>query len=71
MVQINSKKQVSRRVVALRRAVRVDTQKIRAKTIKHLQEIFHIATDYARGKIVNVTGEYGQKRPITIAEKQS
>jgi hypothetical protein len=35
-----------------------------------LEEVFHIASDYARGKIDRVTVEDGKKRPLTIVERQ-
>ena len=39
MVQINSKKRVSRRISQLRRILHVDTQRVRRKMIQRLEEI--------------------------------
>jgi hypothetical protein len=63
------KNRVFRRVTKLRRTINVDTQKLRRKAIKQLDEIFSIACDYARGTIANVT-EDGKERPLTIPERQ-
>ena len=35
-----------------------------------LEEVFHIASDYARGKIDRVTVEDGKKPQLTIVERQ-
>ncbi|MGD0644321.1 MAG: hypothetical protein ABSA75_05390 [Candidatus Bathyarchaeia archaeon] len=69
-VQINSKKRVSGRVGQLRRIMHVDTQHVRRKMIRRLEEIFKISADYARGKVDRVIDEDGKERPLTIAERQ-
>jgi hypothetical protein len=38
--------------------------------IARLEEVFELASDYARGKIERVIDEDGKERPLTIAEKQ-
>jgi len=61
---------VSRRVAQIRRTVDGDTQRLRRKTIKKLEEIFQIAADYARGKVSRVTDEDGKVRELTVPERQ-
>jgi hypothetical protein len=38
--------------------------------VRKLEEIFKIASDYATGKIKNVTDEDGKERPLAVPEKQ-
>jgi len=64
------KKRVSRRISQLRKTLHVDTQRTRRKLIARLEEVFELASDYARGKIERVIDEDGKERPLTIAEKQ-
>lgn len=64
------KKRVHYRVIALRRAFHVDTQRVRKKTIQRLEEIFKIASNYARGKVSRVIDDDGKERPLTIPERQ-
>jgi uncharacterized Ntn-hydrolase superfamily protein len=64
------KKRVYRRLARVHRDFQVDTQFVRSKTIKRLEEIFRIASDYARGKVDRVTGEDGKERSLTILERQ-
>jgi hypothetical protein len=51
------KMRVSRRVHESRRTVHVDTQRLREKTIRRLEEIFKIGSDYAHGKVDRVTDD--------------
>jgi hypothetical protein len=63
------KKRVSLRLVRLRKVLHVDTQGTREKLIRRLEEIFRIASEYARaGKWV--VDEDGKERPLTIVERQ-
>ena len=57
------------RVRKLRRIVNVDTQKMRNKLCNELEEVFQIASDYARGDIERVTDEAGKVRPLSMAEE--
>jgi hypothetical protein len=68
--RFKSKIRVSRRVARIRKEVHLDTQKIRRKTVRKLEEIFKIAAEYATGKIKNVTDEDGKPRLLTVPEKQ-
>jgi len=68
--RLTLKMRVSRRVAQIRRTVDLDTQRLRRKTIRMLEDIFKIACDYARGKVDRVTDENGKARELTIPEKQ-
>jgi hypothetical protein len=68
--RLNSKKRVSFRINQLRKTLHVDTQRTRSKLITNLEEIFEIATNYARGRIKRVTDENGKERQLTIVERQ-
>jgi hypothetical protein len=54
----------------MRRILHVDTQRTRQKLIVRLEEIFEIASDYARGRVKRVVDESGVERQLTIAERQ-
>jgi len=66
----SSKKRVSLRLLQLRKVLHVDTQKTRQKLIRRLEEIFKIASNYARGQVHRVVGEDGKERELTIIERQ-
>lgn len=68
--RLNSKLRISQRVSKTRRILIIDTQRTRKKLIIQLEEVFQIASNYARGKINLVTGEDGKPRPLTMSEKQ-
>ncbi len=57
-------------MISLRRTFDVDTQRVRRKTIKSLEDIFKIVSDYARGKVARVIDDGGKERPLTIPERQ-
>jgi hypothetical protein len=69
-MKTTSKVRVSIRISKVRHILSVDTERTRRKLTVQLEEIFHIASDYARGKIDRVTVEDGKKRPLTIVERQ-
>jgi len=69
-MKTTSKVRVSIRISKARHILSVDTERTRRKLIVQLEEIFHIASDYARGKIDRVTVDDGKKRPLTIVERQ-
>ncbi len=54
----------------MRRILHVDTQRTRQRLIIQLEDLFDIASNYARGKIQRVVDETGKQRPLTIAERQ-
>lgn len=68
--RLSLKKRVSIRVNQVRRTIDVDTQNLRRKTILMLEEIFEIASDYARGKIRRIVDEDGKERILKIPERQ-
>ena len=51
MVKISINRFVSRRVEKVRKEVEVSTQRLRKKTLKHLEEIFTTAAQVAKGEI--------------------
>lgn len=60
---------VSRRILQLRRIARVDTQRIRRKALARLQEIFDVASAFAKGEIEHVR-EDGQEKAVTLKQRQ-
>jgi hypothetical protein len=63
-------KRVNVRVTKMRRTLHVDTQHTRRKLIIQLEELFQLASNYARGEVKYVVDEKGKQRPLTIAERQ-
>jgi hypothetical protein len=63
-------KTVSLSVNKIKEILRTDLQRTRRKVICHLEEIFYIASDYARGRIYRVAIANGKVRPLTIAERR-
>jgi len=47
--RISRKTQVARRFSQLRKTFDVDTQQVRTKAIKRLEELFNLLSDFARG----------------------
>jgi len=68
-MKISRKNNILRRVTKLRKAIKVNTQKIRKKTLNSLEEIFNLAVSIAKGEIDTQTIEGVQVR-ITIKERQ-
>jgi len=67
--RVSFKEIVSRRIFQLRRIARVDTQKIRRKALLRLQEIFDVASAFARGEIERVK-EGAQEKAVTLKQRQ-
>ena len=61
---------VGLRLSKIRRILHIDTQRMRGRIIVQLEEVFHIASGYARGKISKVVDKDGKERPLTVAERQ-
>jgi len=68
--RLDNRLRVSLRLSRMRRILHVDTQRTRQKLIVRLEEIFEIASDYARGRVKRVVDESGVERQLTIAERQ-
>ena len=64
-------RRVNLRVNKMRRIFHVDTQNTRRKLIVHLEELFEISSNYARGKFDHIRDETGKERLLTIAERQN
>ncbi|MEM3875162.1 MAG: hypothetical protein QXU45_08545 [Candidatus Bathyarchaeia archaeon] len=60
---------LKRRVAELKEEVKTDTQKIRLKTMKQLEELFNMASEMAKGEIQYQT-ENGKPQRITISQRQ-
>jgi len=60
---------ISRRVARLRRTVQIDTQQIRAKTLKDLNELFDLAMALAKGEVKTQT-EDGKTVRVTLKQRQ-
>jgi hypothetical protein len=58
------------RLNKMRRILNIDTQRMRVRIIVQLEEIFHIASGYARGRVYRTVDEDGKERSLTIAERQ-
>jgi hypothetical protein len=58
------------RLSKMRKILHVDTQRMRGRIIVQLEDVFHIASGYARGKIFYVVDKDGKERPLTVAERQ-
>jgi hypothetical protein len=63
------KTQVSRLFFQLRRIFKVDTQTIREKTIKRLEELFDLASGFAKGNY-RFTYVDGQRERVTLVQRQ-
>ena len=57
--RLSLNRRVSVRVQSVRRILHVDTQHTRRKLIVQLEELFEIASNYARGVVKHVTDENG------------
>ncbi len=68
--RLSLEKRISLRIGKARRTFHVDTKSTREHLINQLEEIFQIASDYARGKIEKVVDENEKERPLTIIERQ-
>jgi hypothetical protein len=64
-------RRVGVRVTKIRRTFQVDTQHTRRKLLLQLEELFQIASNYARATVKYVVDEKGKQRPLTIAERQN
>ena len=62
--RLSLERRVNVRLNKMRRILHVDTQRTRKKLIIQLEELFEIASDYARGKVKRVIDEDGKERPL-------
>ena len=63
------KMMIARRVVRLRRVVRVDTQRVRAKTMKDLEDLFDLAASLAKGEF-RTQSEGGVPVKVTLNQRR-
>ena len=60
---------IARRIFQLRRKVRLDTQRLRTRTIEQLDLLFAFATKIASGEMKRQRVD-GERRPITLKQRQ-
>ncbi|MBS7619145.1 hypothetical protein KEJ21_00650 [Candidatus Bathyarchaeota archaeon] len=60
---------ISRRLTVLRNSVGVDTQRIREKTLRYLEELFDLAVRIAKGEVKTQT-EDGKTVKISMKQRQ-
>lgn len=60
---------VAHRISKLRRSVKYDTQMLRLRLIRNLEQLFNVADDFARGKIQTQTLD-GEIHRITMKQRQ-
>ena len=63
------KTQVARRFFQLRKAFDVDTQQLRTKAIKRLEELFNLSSDFARGTY-KFQYANGKREVLTVKQRQ-
>jgi hypothetical protein len=66
----DSRIRIGLRLDKMRRILHIDTQRLRGRIIMQLEEVFYIASGYARGKISKIVDKDGKERPLTVAERQ-
>lgn len=69
MVKVSINRFVQLRIATIRREVETETQKIRGKTLKNLEEIFNAATRIARGDVKHQRAD-GKMVPITLNQRR-
>lgn len=60
---------VARRILQLRRAVRTDTDRLRSKTIRRLEDLFDLASSFAQGH-VKWQSIGGKSERVTVKQRQ-
>ena len=63
------KTQVARRIFQLRRTFEVDTQRLRNKAVKGLEDLFDMASAFAKGTYKFQYAQ-GKREPITMKQRQ-
>ena len=58
-----------RRVATLKQSIKIDTQELRSKTIRNLEQLFDLAVMFAKGEIKTQT-ESGKTVKITLKQRQ-
>ena len=69
MVKVSVNRYILRRVETIRKEVETNTQKLRCKTIKNLEEIFNAAAKIARGETKHQRTNR-KMVPITLRQKR-
>jgi phage terminase Nu1 subunit (DNA packaging protein) len=58
-----------RRVATLKQSIKIDTQELRSKTIRNLEQLFDLAVTFAKGEIKTQT-EKGKTVKVTLKQRQ-
>ena len=69
MVKVSINRYVSKRIETIKKEVKANTQRLRDKTLKNLEEIFTMAGKIARGKIGHQRID-GKMVPISLKQKR-
>lgn len=67
--RVSRKAQVARRFSQLRKTFQVDTQRLRVKAVKGLEELFDLAKAFAKGTYKFQYAQ-GKREPITMKQRQ-
>ena len=68
MVKISRNSMVIRRIAKLKKDVNIDTQRLRGKALKSLEELFNLATKMAKGQVKVKKGK--KTKEITLKQRQ-
>ncbi len=69
--RLNVRKRISVRIKnPAPQTLQVETQRTRARLLIHLEEMFDIASSYARGEVKETVDDNAKERPIIISECQ-
>jgi len=69
MPRTSRKRLIKKRLVELKKAIKIDTQRLRVKMLNGLEELFDLATAFAEGKIKTQVEE-GKKVKVTLKQRQ-
>jgi len=61
---------VTHRILKVRKTVKVNTQRLRAKTLASLEEIFNLAVKIAKGEVKHQRSSDGKEVPISLKQRQ-
>jgi uncharacterized membrane protein YjjP (DUF1212 family) len=69
LVKVSVNRFVSRRIETTRKQVKANTQKLRKRTLKNLEEIFRVAARIAKGEIKHQRSD-GKMVPISLNQRR-
>lgn len=68
--RISRKLMIIRRVSKLKKTVKIDTQRMRGKTLHRLEELFDLALSLAKGEVKTQTDKEGKTEKVTLKQRQ-